>query len=100
VARGGRHGAREFFAVDEIERACEVIVARGDETDVFVGVAPRVRRSGAAGDVERIHTGSLASPVAFATVSGGDESQQQRAAMDPVLVCCGCGRGIGALAQS
>lgn len=46
---------REFVALGDHGRLAAVIVARGRSTDLYVGVAPRVRQEGGRDAVERVH---------------------------------------------
>jgi len=52
--RDGRMG-REFVGLGDRRRLAAMIGARGRTTDLFVGVAPRVRQEGGHDAVERVH---------------------------------------------
>lgn len=47
--------ARDFTPIKDIDGTAAMIRRRGRNTDTFFGVAPRVRRSGKAEDVSRLH---------------------------------------------
>ena len=49
------HMGREFVGLGDRRRLAAMIVARGRTTDLFVGVAPRVRQEGGRDAVERCH---------------------------------------------
>jgi hypothetical protein len=52
--RRGAGMGREFIPI-RAPRLAETIVARGAETDVYVGVAPRAREDGTRAGVDRVH---------------------------------------------
>ena len=52
--RDGRMG-REFVGLGDRRRLAAMIVARGRTTDLFVGVAPRVRQEGTRDAIARVH---------------------------------------------
>lgn len=53
--RTPRGMGRDFTPVNDIDRTVAVILKQGKCSDTFVGVAPRVRRSGKAEDVGHVH---------------------------------------------
>lgn len=46
---------RRFVGLSDRRRLAAMIVARGRSTDLYIGVAPRVRQAGGRGAVDRVH---------------------------------------------